>query len=203
MACSKNPIIEYLNNAILDSQSVYNYMTENPFVNLGSSDLYCCPDCELYFLGPMVNKLESDQSPLSNLQKLLDVDFPYNCCENYDINDATYPNLSKNSDTYQSKNCCNSFSDCVIELNNLIQLSPYSGYDISGVIYKYGIQEYGTFDLDSMLCLINSKLNTTTTANKYYFVKGLLQYGGLVVYCYDGDVYVGTTQGFTSWYNSL
>lgn len=203
MACTKNPILEYLTNAIADSQSIYNYVTDNQFINIGSSELFCTPEFEFYFLGPMSNKLESGDSPLKSIQTLLGLKFPFQCCENYDINDALFANLTKNSETYDSKSCCNSFSNCVADLNNLIQVSPYSDYDISGEIYKYGIQEYSTFDSDSMLCLINSKLNTTTLENNYYFVKSLLFYGGFVAYFHQGNIYVGTAQGFTSWYNSL
>ena len=107
MACTKNPILEYLTNAIADSQSIYNYVTDNQFINMGSAELFCCPDCELYFLGPLINKTDSNRSPLRLIFDLLSpsLNFPINCCENYDANDLSVPNLIKNSNIYFYHNC--------------------------------------------------------------------------------------------------
>lgn len=212
MACTKNPVIEYVNFIInLHNEdpdlTFLDYFQGYPFQSLGaiSDGEICCPDCgNLSFIGPAYS-LRDGSDILKNIYTLIGSEsFPKGCCENYDINQASCSLPSETDKNYESLICCNSFGDCAPVFNNMMQeyvfANPTSSY--FGNIYINGVHEYSTFNVESTLCLLNTVIQTLSIADKQDFLYALGQVDGFVTFCDEGSdtIYAGTTAGFLNWW---
>jgi len=209
MACTKNPILEYINQVITQhtanpGQTFEEVIRSIGFRNMGTQDDYCCSDCgNLSYIGFMFDK--ANNPILYDIYKFMQSNFPANCCENYDVN--SLKNITKDSILSQSNDaffpsvCCNSFNDCAPVFNDLIQKYLFSNPAGIFDIYRNGIHEYGTFNGDSILCAINAKIQLLSDADKTGFFQAMYNTGGgFVSFCVEGQVFAGTVEAFAIWY---
>lgn len=211
MACTKNPIIEYVNFIInLHNEdpelSFLDYFQGYPFQNVGtiSDGEVCCPDCgKLSFIGPAYS-LRDDTDILKNIYNWIGENFPTGCCENYDINQASCTLPNETDKNYFSLICCNSFGDCAPVFNNMMQEYVFANPANAnfGKIYSKGVHEYSTFNGDSTLCLLNTVIQTLSFTDKQDFLYAFGQSSGFVSFCDEGGdaIYAGTTEGFLNWW---
>jgi len=204
MACTINPFVAYIDLLIAahtaNPGNSYDKLMEVTFsfVSIEPNNELCFGDCGNFaFLGPILDS--SFNSNLKTCYDMLNINFPLQCCENYDISSIqlfTDLNLPSLSMLYNSELCCNSFNTCAPIFNNLMQ--EYFGKEDQ---YTPGIHEYGTFNGNSSLCLINDKIQGFSDTDKTDFLNGFYKYKGFVVYNNGlGQTWVGTTSGFLSWY---
>jgi hypothetical protein len=198
MACTKNPVIDYIDLIITlhtetPEKSISQIMQERGFAAIGADNEYCCPDCgNLSYIGPFI--VEGN-----TVIKILDAaGFILNeCCENYDINNVGQ------SDDFEAIICCNTFSNCAESFNSLMQ--QYTSSDPLGTfnIYRKGIYEYNTFNNASILCLLNAKITSLAVLDRIALLQAFTTEGGIITYCSDGNVYVGTLESFVNWVELL
>jgi len=207
MACTKNPILDYIDYIISlhndnPSAAFVELFAAHPFYQIGTTDTYCCSDCGSFsYIGPIYNK--DGTTLLNDLSRMLETYFPKNCCENYDSNNLKRllnDNVINQSNDYNSTVCCNSFNDCSSAYNDLVQKYFWSDTEHNFDIYPDGIHEYGTFNGDSILCAIVAKIELFDNASKTSFFNAISILGGFVSYCQGGNVWVGTYQGFKNWW---
>ena len=210
MACTKNPIIEYINSIInqhaVDPTKSFNTLMANNFSIIGQNTEYCCSDCGyISFLGPVTNS--ESISMLDAVYSIMgDGTFPKSCCENYDISDIHLIgslNIISNSIKYQSKICCNDFNKCSTTFTDLMQKYLFAGslgaidtYDT----YRKGIHEYGTINGNSSLCLLVDKIQHLSDIDKKDFLDAFFTQGGFIVFCEGSNVWVGSTKSFLNWW---
>ena len=207
MACTKNPIVSYIDyimglyNTVGNTDSIETLVADNNFVNLGSSDEYCCPDCKNFtYLGPAINKVTSQDVLVESIFDTIGT--KSDCCDNYDIQNASYAaTIVNNITAINPLLCCNTFNSCSSEFNNLIQDNVTSPL---GSLYQFGIREYGTINNESSLCLVLAKLKLLGNLSPGFpitsFLKAMIDNEGFVAYCDGTDVYAGTGAGIKNWW---
>jgi hypothetical protein len=210
MACTKNPIIEYINYILTlkaenPSSNIQTLMEDNSFRDLGTDDEYCCPDCgPLYFIGPVFDFDDTGVPNLRNLLKDIDEGASLGCCENYDISSiAGGAIVQDEKSTQKSKICCNDFVGCSLTFFSIMQQHLFSnGIYFTPEPYEGGIHEYSTFNDQSVLCLINTAIESIEDDDvKAEFLNAFYRLNGFVAYCSgDGSVYTGTLNGFRAWW---
>ena len=207
MACTKNPILDYIDSIISlhndnPSAAFVELFAAHPFYLIGQNDTYCCSDCGTFsYIGPIFNR--DNEKILNHLYGMLGESFPKNCCENYDSNNlgkVLENNIINQSNNYQAQLCCNSFNDCSSAYNNLAQKYLYSDPDNLFDTYPQGIYEYATYNGDSILCAIVAKIQLLDNASKTSFFNALNILGGFVTFCESSNIWVGTYTGFKNWW---
>lgn len=206
MACTKNPIVGYIDyimglyNTTGNTNTIQFLIEDNNFQNIGSSDEYCCPDCgDFTYLGPAF-----DAVPTDILISIFDViGIKSECCDNYDIqNTARALTITDNIAGANPLLCCNTFNSCSSEFNNLIQDNINS--PLTQSLYQFGIREYGTVNNESSLCLVLAKLKLLGNLAPGFpinsFLTAMLDNDGFVAYCDGTDVYAGTGIGIKNWW---
>jgi hypothetical protein len=208
MACTKNPIVSYIDyimglyNTTGNTDSIETLVADNNFVNLGSSDEYCCPDCgDFTYLGPAYNTVESQDILIDSIFDTIGT--RSECCDNYDIQNAAYAfTIVDNATNINPLVCCNTFNSCSTEFSNLIQDTTVS--PLSNGLYQAGIREYGTVNNESSLCLVLAKLKLLGNLSPGFpitsFLKAMIDNEGFVAYCDGTNVYAGTGTGIISWW---
>ena len=208
MACTKNPIIEYVNYIIQlhsenPSKSFTEYMQGDSFKDFGTIEegVICCPDCgPISFIGPAYDSNGSDifKDLFSNISPAI----PNGCCENYDINVSDNLLVNQSNKNYNSIVCCNDFSNCSETFNNLMQQYLFSNPEGFFGIYNRGIHEYDTFNNNTTLCELNTAIQSLNTEDKIGFLEAMFQLKGFVSYCNpnDGFIYAGTVEGMLNWW---
>ena len=206
MACTKNPIIEYINTILeIKSQnpllSIKDVMTDFSFIELGENTEFCCPDCgPVSFVGPAYQFNVGD-SNVSDLLKILGEGAPTGCCENYDINSLGFDDVVVQEKTERfSKACCNDFANCSLTFFNLMQEFVFSNPDGYFDLYIGGIHEYSTINNQSSLCLLTTLIESLDSTLKSEFLTAFYELNGITVYCNEGRVYAGTLNGFAAWW---
>lgn len=209
MACTKNPIIEYINYilALKDanpSSNIQTLMEDDSFKDLGPNTEYCCPDCgPVYFIGPVFN-FDDGSRNLNNLLKDIGEGVVLGCCENYDISSTEGSAIVQDEkSTQKSKICCNDFVGCSLTFFSIMQQNLFSnGIYFTAGFYEGGIHEYSTFNNESVLCLLNTAIESIEDNDvKAEFLNAFYKLNGLVAYCGgDGLVYAGTLDGFRAWW---
>lgn len=211
MACTKNPIIEYI-NYILNAHeqnpnvSIAEIVQNNGVIDLGhvSDGEICCPDCgSVAYLGPVYDP-GANQNLTVLINTFLNIEPIEGCCDNYEINN-TGNDIVKQGNKYNPRICCNSFGECGPVFNNLMQENLFS--DPMGIyygIYRAGVQEYNTFNNDSTLCLLNSVISSLSVFDKTDLLKAIFENGGLFSFCdSENDVIqAGTVKGAATYYSS-
>lgn len=206
MACTKNPILDYIDILIADyntsARDFLDIITDHPFGQLGTNVDYCCPDCGgMSYVGLAIDV--NGDSCLTTLYSTAGGSFPLSCCENYDLNDIglfVSSSMIGTSKSINSAACCNSFSTCSHVFNDLMQKHVFAD-PLTLDVNRAGVQEYNTYSGDSLLCAINTKIQSLPDAGKISFLKCLYNsQGGFVAYCQGSDVYAGTLEGFRFWW---
>lgn len=206
MACTKNPVIEYINYILelkneTPESSIKDLMMGDSFIEIGQTSEYCCPDCGPgSFIGPMFS-FGGSAVNVTNLIKDLGEEASTGCCENYDINTIEGVNAveSEKEDRF-SKNCCNDFSTCSSTFFNLMQKFLFSNPSDNFDLYSGGIHEYDTFNNQSILCLIVEIINSLSDELKTEFLVAFYELNGFTAYCNGDFVYAGTFNGFRNWW---
>jgi hypothetical protein len=207
MACTKNPIVGYIDyimglyNDPENTNTIQFLIEDNNFQNIGSSDEYCCPDCgDFTYLGPAFDSGGNDIL-VDNIFKAIGT--KSECCDNYDIQNTAYAfTIVDNAANINPLLCCNTFNSCSSEFNNLIQDNINS--PLTQSLYQFGIREYGTINDESSLCLVLAKLKLLGNLGPGFpinsFLTAMLDNDGFVAYCDGTNVYAGTGTGIISWW---
>jgi hypothetical protein len=209
MACTKNPIIEYINYILTlkaenPSSNIQTLMEDDAFIQIGNDAEVCCPDCgPAYFIGPVFN-FDDSSGNLNDLLKDIGEGVVLGCCENYDINSIEGNVIVEDEKSIQkSKICCNDFVGCSLTFFSIMQQNLFSNEIYFSIgSYEGGIHEYSTFNNQSSLCLLNTAIESIEDNDvKAEFLNAFYRLNGFVAYCSgDGSVYAGTLNGFRAWW---
>jgi hypothetical protein len=190
MACTKNPVVEYIKYVIslyeadpaAFGNSLFEAFDENTthvFTSTTNTE-YCCPDCGSYIftLYPAaITTFLGDNPGITD-----------ECCLNYDNNDilpSPYLDFLHAVQAEGLSVCCNSFQSCIEDFLKLLQDSYLS---IDAAMYRANVLELGTINGDSGLCVLYDYLkNSNLSANTLYVIFNVLTtYNGISVKCdYD------------------
>lgn len=206
MACTKNPILDYIDILIADynnsARDFVDIVADHPFGQLGTNVDYCCPDCGgMSYVGVAIDV--NGDNPLATIYSTVGGSFPTGCCENYDLNDIALfvsSGMLTSSKDINSAACCNSFSTCSHVFNDLMQKYVFAD-PLTLDLNKAGVHEYNTYSGDSLLCAINTRIQSLPDPGRASFLNCLYaSEGGFVAYCNGSDVYAGTFAGFMNWW---
>jgi len=201
------------NETICDSPFDYiaeqalTYVVEDPadislveFLNEGtilSNCNLCCPKCDfsegqLYVL----SSVETFLKLYNNFSK----PFSETCCLNIKANTDTYLKIKETFREFDYNACCNNFNEYVDELTNLT--------DCPNGIVSQGIIEYGSMtsnqesQVQNIALMIQAVYPTATPTEFCEYITRLLEIG-LVVYCDENGVFIGSIESFSKYLESI
>lgn len=160
--------------------------------NTGNKPL-CCPGCcgdEIYFLGN-ANKYMIVQD---------NIGYAPNCCLNSRTNatvSTALNNFFKNNSWDIPVKCDNNFEACVDLL--------FTKVNNQATLLASGIVELPSAGFKTEICNLTNALTaitpTLSSANIGAFVDNLLT-KGFVSACYNGQIFIGSTQAYVTWNNA-
>jgi len=197
-----SPLIYAINTAVAqattpsvtDIVTSWNTLMDGGIVmsNTGNKP-FCCPGCcgdEIYYLGGATKYLLVQNT----------INYPPNCCLNFRTNatvSTTINNFFNNKNWSFPVKCDNNFEACV----NLL----FSKVNNQAALLTAGIVELPTAGYGTEVCNLINTLTAITpalsSANLGTFVSNLMT-KGFVYGCYNGQIFIGSTDAFITWNNA-